>query len=212
MLLVFHCLVVAAILSNRKPVYPRLPEVRMLDFHALMPSDGGHVELKFIELLESIIAMAKSTFDRLSMQSIIACQTGNFFQLAAELEENADMTAELQGEALMHKTYAARLMGGDASAPAATTAVLRFMVDLAKMCPAFSAVCRQTEFLECCVDLYFSCVRSGHTVKMARERSKETEEKNLNGYDDASSQNAPSRFPVEQEQSDKTSISAGSFP
>ncbi|KAG8495142.1 hypothetical protein CXB51_013211 [Gossypium anomalum] len=195
-----------------KPVYPRLPEVRMLDFHALMPSDGGHVELKFIELLESIIAMAKSTFDRLSMQSIIACQTGNFFQLAAELEENADMTAELQGEALMHKTYAGRLMGGDASAPAATTAVLRFMVDLAKMCPSFSAVCRRTEFLECCVDLYFSCVRSGHIVKMARERSKETEEKNLNGFDDASSQNAPSRFPVEQEQSDKTSISAGSFP
>ncbi|KAB2071065.1 hypothetical protein ES319_A08G198000v1 [Gossypium barbadense] len=195
-----------------KPVYPRLPEVRMLDFHALMPSDGGHVELKFIELLESIIAMAKSTFDRLSMQSIIACQTGNFFQLAAELEENADMTAELQGEALMHKTYAARLMGGDASAPAATTAVLRFLVDLAKMCPAFSAVCRRTEFLECCVDLYFSCVRSGHTVKIARERSKETEEKNLNDCDDASSQNAPSRFPVEQEQSDKTSISAGSFP
>ncbi|GMI76100.1 SPIRRIG, Beach-Domain Homolog A1 [Hibiscus trionum] len=195
-----------------KPVYPRLPEVRMLDFHALMPSDGGHVELKFVELLESIIAMAKSTFDRLSTQAILACQTGNFFQIVAELvEENADMTEELQGEALMHKTYAARLMGGDASAPAATTSVLRFMVDLAKTCPTFSAVCRRAEFLECCVDLYFSCVRSGQTVKMARESSKKSEEKNLNDCDDASSQNSPSIFPVEQEQSARTSISAGSF-
>ncbi|KAK8532504.1 hypothetical protein V6N12_053944 [Hibiscus sabdariffa] len=196
-----------------KPVYPRLPEVRMLDFHALMPSDGGHVELKFVELLESIIAMAKSTFDRLSMQSILACQTGNIFQIVAELvEENADMTEELQGEALMHKTYAARLMGGDAFAPAATTSVLRFMVDLAKTCHTFSAVCRRAEFLECCVELYFSCVRSGQTVKMARESSKKTEEKKLNDCDVASSQNTPSIFPVEQEQSAETSISAGSFP
>ncbi|KVI12402.1 Armadillo-type fold [Cynara cardunculus var. scolymus] len=38
---------------------------------------------------------------------------------------NTEMTGELQGEALMHKTYAARLMGGDASAPAAATSVLR---------------------------------------------------------------------------------------
>ncbi|XVF71885.1 hypothetical protein PTKIN_Ptkin12aG0075700 [Pterospermum kingtungense] len=196
-----------------KPVYPRLPEVRMLDFHALMPNDGGHVELKFVELLESIIAMAKSTFDRLSLQSLLASQTGNLSQLVAELvEENADMTGELQGEALMHKTYAARLMGGEASAPAAATSVLRFMVDLAKMCPPFSAVCRRAEFLESCVDLYFSCVRSAHTVKMARELSVKTEEKNLNDCDDASSQNTFSSMPVEQEQSAKSSISAGSFP
>ncbi|KAK9040930.1 hypothetical protein V6N11_016064 [Hibiscus sabdariffa] len=196
-----------------KPVYPRLPEVRMLDFHALMPSDGGHLELKFVELLESIIAMAKSTFDRLSMQSILALQTGNISQLVAELvEENVDITGELQGEALMHKTYAARLMGGEASAPAAATSVLRFMVDLAKMCPPFSAVCRQPEFLESCVDLYFSCVRSAHSVKMARELSSKTEEKNLNDCDDASSQNTFSSLPVEREQSAKTSISAGSFP
>ncbi|XVF32503.1 hypothetical protein REPUB_Repub17cG0088500 [Reevesia pubescens] len=196
-----------------KPVYPRLPEVRMLDFHALMPSDGGHVELKFVELLESIIAMAKSTFDRLSMQSILASQTGNLSQLVAELvEENAYMAGELQGEALMHKTYAARLMGGEASAPAAATSVLRFMVDLAKMCPPFSAVCRRAEFLESCVDLYFSCIRSAQTVKMARELSAKTEEKNLNDCDDASSQNTFSSLPVELEQSAQTSISAGSFP
>ncbi|KAE8699513.1 hypothetical protein F3Y22_tig00110577pilonHSYRG00076 [Hibiscus syriacus] len=196
-----------------KPVYPRLPEVRMLDFHALMPSDGGYVELKFVELLESIIAMAKSTFDRLSMQLILARQTGNIFQLVAELvEENVDMAGELQGEALMHKTYAARLMGGEASAPAAATSVLRFMVDLAKMCPPFSAVCKRPEFLENCVDLYFSCVRSAHTVKMARELYAKEEQKNLNECDDASSQNTFSSLPVEQEQSAKTSISAGSFP
>ncbi|XP_022758291.1 protein SPIRRIG-like isoform X2 [Durio zibethinus] len=196
-----------------KPVYPRLPEVRMLDFHALMPSDGGHVELKFVELLESIIAMAKSTFDKLSMQSILARQTGNLSHLVAELVmENTDMAGELQGEALMHKTYAARLMGGEASAPAAATSVLRFMVDLAKMCPSFSAVSRRAEFLESCVDLYFSCVRSAHTVKMARELSAKTEVKNLNDCDDASSQNTFSSLPVEQEQSAKTSISAGSFP
>ncbi|KAE8692066.1 transmembrane emp24 domain-containing protein p24beta3-like [Hibiscus syriacus] len=196
-----------------KPVYPRLPEVRMLDFHALMPSDGGHVELKFVELLESVIAMAKSTFDRLSIQSILARQTGNISQLVAELvEENVDMAGELQGEALMHKTYAALLMGGEASAPAAATSVLRFMVDLAKMCPPFSAVCKRAEFLESCVDLYFSCVRSAHTVKMARELSAQTEERILNDCDDASSQNTFSSLPVVQEQSAKTSISAGSFP
>lgn len=147
-----------------KPVYPRLPEVRMLDFHALMPSDGIYGDLKFTELLESVIAMAKSTFDRLSMHSMLAHQTGNLSQISAGVvaelaEDNTDIAGELQGEALMHKTYAARLMGGEASAPAAATAVLRFMVDLAKMCLPFSAVCRKAEFLESCIDLYFSCVR-----------------------------------------------------
>lgn len=147
-----------------KPVYPRLHEVRMLDFHALMPSDGSRVELKFVELLESVIAMAKSTFDKLTLQCMIAHQTGNLSQVSAGLvaelvDGNSDMAGELQGEALMHKTYAARLMGGDAAAPAAATSVLRFMVDLAKMCPPFSAVCRRAEFLEICIELYFSCVR-----------------------------------------------------
>ncbi|GLT77089.1 hypothetical protein SLA2020_487070 [Shorea laevis] len=196
-----------------KPVYPRLPEVRMLDFHALMPSNGGRMELKFVELLESVIAMAKSTFDRLSMQSMLVHETGNLSQLVAELvEENADMAGELQGEALMHKTYAARLMGGEASAPAAATSVLRFMVDLAKMCPPFSAVCRRAEFLESCVDLYFSCVRAADAVKKVKALSVKTEEKNLNDCDDASSQNTFSSLPPEHEQSSKTSISAGSFP
>ncbi|XP_050935853.1 protein SPIRRIG [Cucumis melo] len=201
-----------------KPVYPRLPEVRMLDFHALMPSDGSFVELKFVELLEPVIAMAKSTFDRLSVQTMLAHQSGNLSQasagLVAELAEgNADNAGELQGEALMHKTYAARLMGGEASAPAAATSVLRFMVDLAKMCHPFSAVCRRTDFLESCVDLYFSCVRAAYAVRMAKELSVKTEEKNSNDGDDAnSSQNTFTSMPQEQDLSVKTSISVGSFP
>lgn len=201
-----------------KPVYPRLPEVRMLDFHALMPSDGTYVELKFVELLESVIAMAKSTFDRLSIQSMLAHQTGNLSQVGASLvaelvEENTDMAGEFQGEALMHKTYAARLMGGEASAPAAATSVLRFMVDLAKMCPPFSSVCRRPEFLENCIDLYFSCTRAAYAVKMAKILSDNTGEKNLNDCDDTgSSQNTFSSLPHEHGQSTKTSISVGSFP
>ncbi|CAI8602917.1 unnamed protein product [Vicia faba] len=200
-----------------KPVYPRLPEVRMLDFHALMPNDGNYTELKFVELLDSVVAMAKTTFDRVSMQSMLAHQTGNLSQagasLVAELVDGySDMAGELQGEALMHKTYAARLMGGEASAPAAATSVLRFMVDLAKMCPLFTAVCRRPEFLESCIDLYFSCARAAHAVKIAKELSAVTEEKTLNDGDDTcSSQNTFSSLPLDQDQSVKTSISVGSF-
>ncbi|CAA2979330.1 SPIRRIG isoform X1 [Olea europaea subsp. europaea] len=201
-----------------KPVYPRLPEVRMLDFHALMPSYGNCGELKFVELLESVIAMAKSTFDRLCMQSMLAHQTGNLSQVGAGLvaelvDGNLDMAGELQGEALMHKTYAARLMGGEASAPAAATSVLRFMVDLAKMCPIFSAVCRRNEFLESCIDLYFSCVRAAKAVTLARELTVKTEDKNSNDADDtSSSQNTFSSLPNEQEQSLKISISIDNLP
>ncbi|WCJ21601.1 Beige/BEACH domain WD domain G-beta repeat protein [Euphorbia peplus] len=201
-----------------KPVYPRLPEVRMLDFHALIPSDGRSLDLRFVELLESVVAMAKSTFDRLSTQLMAAHQNGNLSQVGASLavelmEGNADLAGELQGEALMHKTYAARLMGGEASAPAAATSVLRFMVDLAKMCPLFSAVCRKPEFLESCIELYFSCIRAAYAVNMSKALSERTEEKNLNDCDDTtSSQNTFSSLPHEQEQSAKTSISVGSFP
>ncbi|KAK7245429.1 hypothetical protein RIF29_40275 [Crotalaria pallida] len=201
-----------------KPVYPRLPEVRLLDFHALMPNDGSYAEMKFVELLDSVIAMAKSTFDRLSMRSMLAHQTGNISQVSASLvaelvEENSDMTGELQGEALMHKTYAARLMGGEASAPAAATSVLRFMVDLAKMCPPFTAVCRRAEFFESSIDLYFSCVRAAHAVKMAKELSAVSKEKIMNDCDDTcGSQNTFSSLPQEWDQSVKTSISVGSFP
>ncbi|KAI4319476.1 hypothetical protein MLD38_033068 [Melastoma candidum] len=190
-----------------KPVYPRLPEVRMLDFHALIPNDGKYVELRFVELLESVISMAKSTFDRLSMQSMLAHEKGSLSQVGAGLvaelfDGHADMVGELQGEALMHKTYAARLMGGEASAPAAATSVLRFMVDVAKMYPPFSAVCRRAEFLESCVELYFSCIRAAYAVKMAKDLSLKTEEKVMNDVDDTnSSQNTFSGLPPEQEQS-----------
>ncbi|KAG9155685.1 hypothetical protein Leryth_003953 [Lithospermum erythrorhizon] len=200
-----------------KPVYPRLPEVRLLDFHALMPSDGTFRELKFVELLESVIAMTKSTFDRLCMQSMVAHQTGNLSQVGASLEAelvdgNTDMGGDLLGEALMHKTYAARLMGGEASAPAAATSVLRFMVDLGKMCSPFSAVCRRPEFLESCIDLYFSCVRAANAVKLARALSVKAEDNNLIDADDTnSSQNTFPSMPQEVEHSAKTSISIGSF-
>ncbi|XP_017217937.1 protein SPIRRIG isoform X2 [Daucus carota subsp. sativus] len=200
-----------------KPVYPRLPEVRMIDFHALMPNDGNYGELKFVEIVDSVLAMAKSTFDRVFMQSMHANQTGNLSQVSAGLvaelvDGNKDIAGELQGEALMHKTYAARLMGGEASAPASATAILRFLVDLAKMCPAFSAVCRRVEFLESCVELYFSCVRAAHAIKITKELSVKTEDKNLNASDDtSSSQNTYSSLPHEQEQSNKTSTSVDSF-
>ncbi|XP_023734944.1 protein SPIRRIG [Lactuca sativa] len=193
-----------------KPVYPRLPEVRLLDFHALMPSDGSHTELKFLELLDSVIAMAKSTFDRLSIRTMIAYETGAAGLVAELVDACTEMTGELQGEALMHKTYAARLMGGDASAPAAATSVLRFMVDLAKICPPFSAVCRRAEFLEKCVDLYFSCVRSAHAVKMAKKLKVKSEDKNLNECDESPSSH--NSLPLDQEHYSKTSISLGSFP
>ncbi|CAN8295817.1 unnamed protein product [Cochlearia groenlandica] len=199
-----------------KPVYPRLPEVRMLDFHALVPNDGSHVELKFTDLLDSVVAMARSTYDRLIMQSMLAHQSGSLSQvsasLVAELVEGAEMTGELQGEALMHKTYAARLMGGEASAPAAATSVLRFMVDLAKMCPQFSAACRRADFVENCADLYFSCVRAAYAVNMAKQLSVKAEEKNINEADDNGSQGTLSSLPHDQDKSTKTSISAGSFP
>jgi hypothetical protein len=147
-----------------KPVYPRVPEVRMLDFHALMPSDGNYGELKFVDLLDTVIEMAKATFDSFITKSMLAHQNNNLSHLNGTLvadlvEATSDMGGDLQGEALMHKTYAARLMSGEAAAPAVATSILRFMVDLAKTCPPFSAVCRRHEFLESCVDLYFSCAR-----------------------------------------------------
>ncbi|KAL0925842.1 hypothetical protein M5K25_004213 [Dendrobium thyrsiflorum] len=202
-----------------KAVYPRMPEVRMLDFHALMPSDGKYVELKFVDLLESVVSMAKNTFDRLSMQIMLAQQNDNMSHLNGSLvselvEATTDIGGDLQGEALMHKTYAARLMSGEAAAPATAMSILRFMVDLAKMCPPFSAICRRPEFLESCVDLYFSCVRADCAMRMAKKlKPTENDEKGMNDNDDnSSSQNTYSSLPADQEQSSKTSVSLGSFP
>lgn len=81
-----------------KPVYPRLPEVRMLDFHVLMPSDGHYGELKFVELLESVLTLAKSTFDRLFMQSMLAYQIGNLSQVSSGLvAELVEATTDVAG-------------------------------------------------------------------------------------------------------------------
>ncbi|CAD6214485.1 unnamed protein product [Miscanthus lutarioriparius] len=200
-----------------KPVYPRVPEVRMLDFHALMPSDGNYGELKFVDLLDTIIAMAKATFDSLIMKSMLAHENNNLSHLNGTLvadlvEATSDMGGDLQGEALMHKTYAARLMGGEAAAPAVATSILRFMVDLAKMCPPFSAVCRRHDFLESCVDLYFSCVRSDCALRMAKDlTTAATDERNVHDDDNGSSKDAFSSLPHDQEQSTKT-LSVTSFP
>jgi hypothetical protein len=147
-----------------KPVYPRTPEVRMLDFHTLMPNHGSAEDLYFPDLLESLIAMAKAVFDRMSSVSQKAQESGDFTEFNALLASNFSHglggTGEtLQGEALLHKTFAARLMSGDAAAPGLITSLLRFMVDLAKMCHPFSVACRRADFLECCVDLYFACAR-----------------------------------------------------
>ncbi|CAD6207808.1 unnamed protein product [Miscanthus lutarioriparius] len=103
-------------------------------------------------------------------------------------------------------------MGGEAAAPAVATSMLRFMVDLAKMCPPFSAVCRRHDFLESCVDLYFSCVRSDCALRMAKDlTTAATDERNVHDDDNGSSKDAFSSLPHDQEQSTKT-LSVTSFP
>ncbi|KAE8729878.1 hypothetical protein F3Y22_tig00003096pilonHSYRG00052 [Hibiscus syriacus] len=179
--------------------------------HLLVTLQRGDVEVPVLEKLVAILGVIlKEGFLASELEYVVKFVIMSFdppeaehavnsclphwkkFQIAAELvEENADMIDELQGEALMHKTYGARLMGGDAFSPATTTSILRFMVDLAKMCPTFSIVWSNSED--------------------ARERSKEKEEKNLTDCDDPSSLSTPSIFLVEEEQSATTSISDGSF-
>jgi hypothetical protein len=53
-------------------------QVRLLDFHALIPGDGYKGELFFTELLDSVISMAKASFNRMIAQSELAQQTGDF--------------------------------------------------------------------------------------------------------------------------------------
>ncbi|KAL2642607.1 hypothetical protein R1flu_010194 [Riccia fluitans] len=156
-----------------KPVYPRVPEVRMLDFLAFIGS--GSEELFFTDLLDSIIAMVKSVFNRMSVICQKAQETGDFTQFhelvaGGSFCDSMDDTADtLQGEALLHKTYAARLMSGDAAAPGMVTSLLRFMVDLTKMCHPFSVACRRADFLESCVDLYFSCASAASAIQAAQQ-------------------------------------------
>ncbi len=72
----------------------------MLDFHALMPSDGKVVEICFPELLETVIAMSKATFDQLSKRSLAIQQSGNFSEFTATLARSFSDTTEDSGEPL----------------------------------------------------------------------------------------------------------------
>lgn len=55
-----------------------LYQVRLLDFHALMPADGSKAELFSIELLEAVVSMSKAAFDRMIAQFEVAQQLGDF--------------------------------------------------------------------------------------------------------------------------------------
>lgn len=55
-----------------------MSQVRLLDFHALIPGDGNKAELFFTELLDSVISMAKASFDRMIAQSESAQLSGDF--------------------------------------------------------------------------------------------------------------------------------------
>ncbi|KAH7416368.1 hypothetical protein KP509_14G088100 [Ceratopteris richardii] len=158
-----------------KSVYPRQPEVRLLDFHALIPDDGGSGELLFVDSLEAIIAMSKAAFDRLILQLQSVEEMKDQVQAGYSLDEIlrclADSTEQLQGEALLHKTYAARLLGGEGAAPGVITSIIRYMVDLSKMCQNFSAAMRCQGVLEGCVDFYFSCVRSAYAAQSLKSKA-----------------------------------------
>lgn len=141
-----------------KSVDPRFSDVYMEDFHALMSGNGCYVELRFPKLLDAVISMAKYTFDRLSMQAMVVQKNNSLLHSKASFASMFTESTSDNFEILKAKTMS-RLMGGEAEAPASATSVLRFMVDLAKMCPAFSSICRRVEFLKSCVELYFACVR-----------------------------------------------------
>lgn len=81
-------------------VYPRQPEVRMLDFHALMPADGKFGDISFPELLEVVIAMSRAAFNRVSKQSLTAQQSGNFSEFSASLSRSFSDVTEDSGEGL----------------------------------------------------------------------------------------------------------------
>ncbi|XP_021764342.1 protein SPIRRIG-like [Chenopodium quinoa] len=154
-----------------KPIYPKLPEVGISDFEALMLTNEEFGDLKFARLLDSIVAMVKFVFDQLRVQPNLAQQALDFSQSSdVDLAEaNMDIIEELGGEeALDHKTHTTSLHGLEASATDAIS-ILRFMANSAKMTPSFSKICKRTEFLESCVDLYFSIVRAYMAVKLVIE-------------------------------------------
>ncbi|XP_074316146.1 protein SPIRRIG-like [Silene latifolia] len=152
-----------------KPIYPKLPEVGILDFEALMTSNGDSNGLKFSPLLDSILSMVKSTFDQLRLKQITADHNETISEAATEefVEGNIDIIEEVNGEASPHSSHALPVLGWDSAANA--TSILRFMANLAKVWPAFSIICARAEFLESCVDLYFSIVRTYLALKATSE-------------------------------------------
>ncbi|KAJ8443486.1 hypothetical protein Cgig2_016969 [Carnegiea gigantea] len=153
-----------------KPIYPKLPEVGIQDFEALMPTSGDYSELKFSGVLHSIIAMAKSSFDQPSVQPFLPPKAVNAVQTtdAASVEENKEILEEANLEASIENTHSAQLTNWEAAAANAAS-ILRLMTNLAKMWPSFSYTCGRADFLESCVDLYFSIVRAYGAVNSIQE-------------------------------------------
>lgn len=77
-----------------------ISQVRLLDFHALLPEDGNKAELVFTELLDSVISMAKAAFDRMIAQSESAKQTGDFSGFTVTLASD-----QTDGETLQVGAY-----------------------------------------------------------------------------------------------------------
>ncbi|KAL2934544.1 Protein SPIRRIG [Bienertia sinuspersici] len=155
----------------RKPIYPKLPEVTITDFEALMLNNEDLGDLKNVGLLDSVVAMVKSVFDQLRVPPKLTQQAVRISQASAveHAEENADIVEELGSEeASKHKTDGSSILGLEPSATIAAS-VLRFMANLAKMSRSFSIICEQTEFLESCVDLYFSIMRSYMVEKLMKK-------------------------------------------
>lgn len=71
-------------------------QVRLLDFHALLPEDGNKAELFFTELLESVISMAKAAFVRMIAQSESAQKSGDFSGFNISLDADQDGGETLQ--------------------------------------------------------------------------------------------------------------------
>jgi hypothetical protein len=86
-------------------VYPRQREVRMLDFLALMPSDGNLGEISFPELLDSVVAMCKSAFDRVSKQSRAAQDSGIFSEFSKSFTRSFSDVNEDVEDALQVRSH-----------------------------------------------------------------------------------------------------------
>ncbi|KAH9602753.1 hypothetical protein KSS87_023041 [Heliosperma pusillum] len=152
-----------------KPIYPKLPEVGILDFEALMTSTGDSNALKFSPLLDSILSMVKSTFEQLRLKQSTVDHNATIYEVASEefVEGNIDVIEEVNGEASPHSSHALPVLGWDSAANA--TSILRFMANLAKIWSAFSIICARAEFLESCVELYFCIVRTYLALKATSE-------------------------------------------